>query len=105
MWNEALERAAANGQPMPDGLNAPEKMLYVAMRGLYYQYRAGVLDQEQARREKRLLMNDFGAAELQMKSWEKSIKAWRWLNLTLEEDGCPKCRAMKEAILGLENAF
>lgn len=105
MWNEALERAAANGQPMPDGLTATEKTLYVAMRGLYFQYRSGVIDKEQARREKRLILNDFGAAELREKAHERSIKAWRWLNLTFEADDCPKCTAMKKAILELENTM
>lgn len=44
-WTEEIELAAAHGEPMPDGLTAPERTLYIALRGLYYQYRVNLIDQ------------------------------------------------------------
>lgn len=104
-WSDDLERAAKAGKGVPDGLTANERMLFIAMRGLYYQFGAGVITIDQAKREKRQVMNDFNAAELREKSREKSIKAWRWVDLSLNNCECPECRKLKEAILGLENVF
>ena len=104
-WSKELERAASAGKPIPDGLTAPEKALYIAMRGLYWQYREGIVTLEQARREKNLLIKDYEKLELLMKAQEKALKSWRWLNLRIEEGDCPRCIEMKKTILQLENCF
>lgn len=104
-WTDSLERSASEGKGIPEGLSANEKFLYIAMRGLYAQYRMGVIDIDQARKEKRSLINDFGQMELREKQWEKSRKAWRWVDLNLNKCECPECRELKKTILGLENCF
>lgn len=104
-WSEELERAASAGKPLPDGLTYAEKTLYIAMRGLYAQYRQGTIDKDQAKREKRLLLNDFGQIELTDKARERSIRAWRWLDLNMNNCECPHCLEMKRTILQLENTF
>lgn len=90
---------------MPHGLTTAEKHLYIAMRGLYEQYRQGLIDLDGARREKRMLLADAGKFDLLMQSAEKSLRTWQWLNLRIEEDDCPKCRELKRQILQLENTF
>ena len=102
-WTKELEQAASAGKSLPDGLTGPEKALYIAMRGLYWQYRNGVIDLDQAKKEKRALVNDFGQMELREKSLERSVKAWRWVDLSLNKCECPECIALKKAILQLEN--
>lgn len=104
-WTKELERAASEGKSVPDGLTAPEKALYIAMRGLYWQYREGIVTREQAHREKNLLIKDYDKLELLMKAQEKALKSWRWLNLRIEEGDCPRCIEMKRTILQLENCF
>lgn len=104
-WTDALERAAAEGKAMPDGLTGPEKQLYIAMRGLYYQYRVGIVDREQAKREKAELIKDFNAARTREQAYERSIKAWRWVDLNLNKCECEECKALKRAILQLENVM
>ena len=104
-WTKELERAASAGKSVPDGLTAPEKALYIAMRGVYWQYREGVITLEQAKREKMLLTKDFDKLEMLMKAQEKALKSWRWLNLRIEEGDCPRCIEMKRTILQLENCF
>ena len=105
MWTEALERAAADGKGMPDGLTGPERQLFVAMRGLYYQLKMGVIDREQAKKEKRHLVDDYNSAVLREKCYERSIKAWRWVDLNLNKCQCKECLALKKAILQLENVM
>ena len=102
-WSDALEYAAKEGNPLPDGLTAPEKAMYISMRGLYWQVQAGVIDIEHARKEKRALLNDLCRMELENKAREKSVKAWRWVDLNLNKCTCPECAALKKAILGLDN--
>lgn len=104
-WTDELERAASAGKPMPNGLNTTEKHLYIAMRGLYAQYRAGLIDLDAAKREKRMLLNDANKFDLLMQSAERSLRVWQWCNLRIEEDDCPKCRELKKTILQLENCF
>lgn len=102
-WTEELERSASAGKPLPDGLTGPEKALYIAMRGLYWQYRNGAIDLTQAKREKRAILDDFKEMELREKAWERSVKAWRWVDLSLNKCECPECLALKKTILQLEN--
>lgn len=104
-WTDELERYAKAGNPIPDGLSPNEKMLFVAMRGLYWQYAADYISLEQAKREKRQLLDNFKSSELREKCYEKSIKAWRWVDLNLNKCQCEECKALKRAILQLENAF
>lgn len=104
-WSEALELSAKAGNPVPDGLTPHEKMLFIAMRGLYWQYAAGKITMEQAKLEKRQLMTDFNDAVLREQCYERSIKAWRWVDLNLNKCECPDCLALKKAILGLENVM
>lgn len=102
-WSDELERAAAALKPLPDGLTFAEKTLYIAMRGLYAQFKQGTIDRDQAKREKRLLLNDFGQIELREKSYERSIKTWMWVDLNLNKCSCPECLELKKTILGIQN--
>lgn len=104
-WTEALEHAAKDGKALPDGLTLAEKQLYVAMRALYSSYARGDISREEAKREKRLLLNDFRDAELQAKARERSIKTWMWVDLNLNKCECPECLALKKVILGIQNTM
>lgn len=101
MWNDDLERAAANGEPMPDGLDAPERTFYIALRGLYYQYRMNIIDREQARREKVLLTQDYKGAVLDEKCRKKSRELWKILPTEAMKCDCEHCKKVAKLILGL----
>lgn len=100
-WTAELEKAAAHGKPMPDGLAAPERILYVALRGLYYQHRVGIIDREQAKREKRDLMNDYNQAVLDERCRAKSAKLWRDLPHDIMKSDCPKCQEVGKIVYNL----
>lgn len=47
-----FERAAMKGAEMPDGLDLPDQLAFLALRTLYAQYHDGKIDRETARAEK-----------------------------------------------------
>ena len=100
-WTNEMEQAAAHGKPMPDGLGAPERVLYIALRGLYYQYRSNLIDKEQAKREKQHLMSDYNQAVLDEKCRAKSRKMWHDLPHDIMKSDCPKCQEVGRIIYGL----
>lgn len=52
------EKQAMRGDPMPDGLNYPDQLLYQALALLYARYRAKNISREQAQKEKRVLLRE-----------------------------------------------
>lgn len=102
MWNEELELAAANGKPMPDGLDGPARTLYIGMRGLYYQFRMEIIDKDQAKREKAALMSDYRLAVLDEKCRAKSRELWKRLPVDIMKCSCPECKSLAKLIHGLE---
>lgn len=58
-----FEKEAMNGLPIPDGLKQWEQNAYIALRGLYQQYRAGVIDRETAIADKQMIVKAAQGAE------------------------------------------
>lgn len=58
-----FEKQAMSGLPVPDGLQQWEQNAYIALRGLYQQYRAGVVDRETATADKRMIVKAAQDAE------------------------------------------
>lgn len=57
--NEAFERAAAQGLPMPPGLDGPQQRLYIQLRGVYRDHRAGLTTRLQASAEKAKAVQEY----------------------------------------------
>ena len=49
---DALERTAAAGHALPDGLRPPEQLLFLSLRHIYRDFYANLLTRDQAHREK-----------------------------------------------------
>lgn len=58
-----FEEQAMSGFPIPDGLKQWEQNAYIALRGLYQQYRLGVIDRETATADKRMIVKAAQEAE------------------------------------------
>lgn len=58
-----FEEQAMSGFPLPDGLKQWEQNAYIALRGLYQQYRAGVVDRETATADKQMIVKAARDAE------------------------------------------
>lgn len=60
---EELMYLAADGAPIPDGLKQWEQNEYIALRGLYQQYRVGAIDRETAIADKQMIVKAARDAE------------------------------------------
>lgn len=59
MEPDKIERLAMAGEPMPHGLNMPDQLLFLCLRDLYHQYRAGFVDREAAKKEKTAILREW----------------------------------------------
>ena len=57
--SEAFEMAAAQGLPMPVGLDASQQRLYIQLRGVYRDHHAGMTTRLQAAAEKALAVREY----------------------------------------------
>lgn len=71
------EKMAMAGDEMPNGLEYPDQILYLQLRMLYAQKRAGIIDREQAVLEKKKLLDTYRHhqfVEQMGKEWVKQIR-------------------------------
>lgn len=54
-----FEMAAAQGLPMPPGLDGPQQRLYIQLRGVYRDHRAGLTTRLQASAEKARVVQEY----------------------------------------------
>lgn len=54
-----FEMAAAQGLPMPPGLDGPQQRLYIQLRGVYRDHRAGLTTRLQASAEKAKAVQEY----------------------------------------------
>lgn len=54
-----FEMAAAQGLPMPPGLDGPQQRLYIQLRGVYRDHRAGLTTRLQASAEKARAVREY----------------------------------------------
>ena len=53
------ERQAMNGDPIPHGLSQVDQLLYLQLRSLYYQYRAGWLTRDRGTEDKKRMIAEY----------------------------------------------
>lgn len=53
------EQKAIRGEELPDGLEYPDQVLYLSLRMLYAQKRAGIIDRDTAVIEKKKLLDEY----------------------------------------------
>lgn len=81
MDHKRIAMLAADGGPIPDELKPWEQNAYIALRGLYRQYRAGVVNRETAAAEKRKIAKAARDAErmeaFRDKLAQSTVTLWR----------------------------
>lgn len=55
----SYERIAMAGGEMPDGLDWPDRQVFLGLRSLYWQYKNGIVDRETAKKEKIKLLQGY----------------------------------------------
>lgn len=71
------EKKAMAGDEMPNGLEYPDQILYLQLRMLYAQKRAGIIDRDRAILEKRKLLETYHQhqfVEQMGKEWVEQIR-------------------------------
>lgn len=71
-----FERQAALGEPMPQGLDAAQQMLYQGLRLLYARHREDDVDAETGKQEKAEMLRAYEAAKADLDLWEAQRKRW-----------------------------
>lgn len=71
------EQQAIRGEGMPTGLEYPDQILFLSLRMLYAQKRAGIIDRETAIFEKKKLLSEYGLYKFRdemEKQWVQMVK-------------------------------
>lgn len=105
MKQEELERLAAKSEPLPDNLTLPEQWLYLSLRALYREFRAGTITCEQAAQEKAKLLDEYELAKLHYSAYVQATeRANRYSPLLVEAEksGCDVCRKIVRIFDGRE---
>jgi hypothetical protein len=61
------EKQAMRGDPMPEGMDYPDQILYLSLSLLYARYRMKQITREQASKEKNMLLDEY---EMYKKNWK-----------------------------------
>lgn len=59
MEPDKIERLAMAGEQMPPSLSMPDQLLFLCLRDLYHQYRAGFVDRDTAKKEKSEILREW----------------------------------------------
>ena len=103
MTVEDIEKLAKSGTPLPDNATLAESLLYHNLRRLYWEYRHRILDTEQAKIEKRRLIQQFGLEQLYTTCAQNDYNRWRKyqiLQSEAEKNGCEICKKIVRILDG-----
>ena len=102
MLPEELEKLAAKGSEMPDGLTAPEQLLFLSLRQLYAIYRNGRLPKDIAKAEKTKIYQEFAQNELNYKCWKEGLEKQKRLSFIIQDIKNSDCEICKKYLRVLE---
>jgi len=71
-----FERDAMNNKSVPDSLCMTDKKLYIALRGIYQQYKAKQITKDQAAADKAALLKDYELERAKDTLSEQAAGAW-----------------------------
>ena len=72
-----IEASAAKNKPIPKYMTIPEMCLYTSLRALYYSFRKGQIEREDARIEKSILISKCSEFEKEYLNWCSVYKAYQ----------------------------
>lgn len=74
---QAIERAAAMGEPIPKGLSDLDWFYWRCMADLYRRYNARTIDRDSARQEKREILKRYNALSEAIQRHSETLKEWQ----------------------------
>lgn len=99
------ERIAMDGGEMPDGLDWPDRQVFLGLRSLYWQHKNGIINRETAKKEKIKLLKDYDFQKWQEKFCSQFIEKIK--RTEAARQAYRKNRTLENAdalILAMENA-
>lgn len=103
MTEKEIEKIAASGGDMPDGLKMPEIMLFQSMRSLYALYKIGRISRDNAKKEKRVILEQHRDAELMQRIYDyhrKISNDLSYISQKIKHSECECCKAVADAVSG-----
>lgn len=100
---EEIERLAMTGCAIPKGYSQPEQLLFLSLRVLHWEYRHGVIDREQAKDEKHLLVREYEAETQMHEIFRQHVEIRNTMSHRLtaaEKDGCPHSQELVQIFDG-----
>ena len=79
------EKLAIRGEEMPDGLSYPDQILFLQLRMLYAQKRAGIIDRDTAVTEKKKLLDEYRLYQFREQMGEEWVEQVRLTELARAE--------------------
>lgn len=79
------ESAAIRGDELPDGLDYPDQVMFLSLRMLYAQKRMGIIDRERAVAEKKKLLDQYQAYQMNWKMADEWCEIIRMTELARAE--------------------
>ena len=104
MQLEELDRKAYAMQVLPAGLEPPEVYYFLTMRALYAMFATGKLTEEQAKQEKRVVLDGYRQWDLQRRVGQQEMRVLRQVidrGSYYEKNGCSVCRQLANQLCGL----
>ena len=79
------EQQAIRGDEMPNGLEYPDQILYLCLRMLYAQKRAGIIDRDTAIVEKKKLLDEYRCYQFREQMGEEWVQVIKDTDLARAE--------------------
>lgn len=101
---DELDRRAYAMQVLPAGLSPPERYYFLTMRALYAMFATGRLTGEQARQEKRAVLEAYRQLDLQYRVGQQELRVlWEVQQRGdyYRKNGCSVCRQLASQLCGL----
>lgn len=101
---DELDRRAYAMQVLPAGLEPPEMYYFLTMRALYAMFATGRLTEEQAKQEKRAVLDGYRQWDLQRRVGQQEMRVLRQVTERgnyYEKNGCSVCRQLADQLCGL----
>lgn len=105
-----IERMAARGMDVsefPEQPNIVEFAAFLAFRSLYKDYSNGRIDKDQAKREKRIIVDIYSRGEIQFRCYMEDTRrrnACSGLLSEMSRSDCPRCRKAAALLDGREKS-
>lgn len=105
-----IERAAAKGEDvsvLSEQPNIVEFATFLAFRSLYKDFASGRIDKDQAKREKRILVDIYSKGEIQFRCYMEDTRrrnACSGLLSEMSRSDCPRCRHAAALLDGRDKA-